>query len=71
MVSIHNHDTRISGHLHPSTISSNLSPNSIRYHGVIILNKILKAAINPDSSEASFKIMSKKGIQQEVINHPY
>ena len=68
---IHYHDTRISGHLHPPTISSNLSQNSIRYHGVIIWNKILTAAINPDSSEVSFKIMLKKGIQQEVITHSY
>ena len=68
---IHYHDTRISGHLHPPTISSNLSQNSIRYHGVIIWNKILTAAINPDSSEVSFKIVLKKGIQQEVITHSY
>ena len=66
---IHYNDTRISGHLHPPTISSNLSQNSIRYHGVIIWNKILTAAINPDSSEVYFKIMLKKGIQQEVITH--
>ena len=66
---IHYHDTRISGHLHPPTFSSNLSQNSIRYHGVTIWNKILTAAINPDSSEVSFKIMLKKGIQQEVITH--
>ena len=57
---IHDHDTRISGHLHPPTTSSNSSRNSIRYHGVIIWNKILTAAINPDSSEVSFKIMLKK-----------
>ena len=63
--------TRISGHLHPPTISSNLSQNSIKYHGVIIWNKILTAAINSDSSEVSFKIMLKKGIQQEVITHSY
>ena len=68
---IHYHDTRISGHLHPPTISSNLSQNSIRYHGVIIWNKILTAAINPYSSEVSFKTMLKKGIQQEVITHSY
>ena len=66
---IHYHDPRISGHLHPPTISSNLSQNSIRYNGVIIWNKILTAAINPDSSEVSFKIMLKKWIQQEVITH--
>ena len=45
--------------------------NSIRYHGVIIWNKILTAAINPDSSEVSFKIMLKKGIQHAVITHSY
>ena len=68
---IHDHDTRISGHLHPPTTSSNSSRNSIRYHGVIIWNKILTAAINPDSSEVSFKIMLKKRILQEVITHTY
>ena len=68
---IHYHDTRISGHLHPPTTSSNSSRNSIRYHGVIIWNRILTAAINPDSSEVSFKIMLKKGILQEVITHTY
>ena len=58
-------------HYHDTRISSNLSQNSIRYHGVIIWNKILTAAINPDSSEVSFKIMLKRGIQQEVITHSY
>ena len=65
---IHYHDTRISGHLYPPTISSNLSQNSIRYHGVIIWNKILTAAINPDSSEVSFKIMLKKRNPTGVYN---
>ena len=73
---IHNHDTRISGHLHPPTISSNLSQNSIRYHGVIIWNKILTAAINPDFSEVSFKIMLKKknptgGYNSFLLNSEY
>ena len=58
-------------HLHPPKISSNLSQNNITYHGVIIWNKILTAAINPDSSEVSFKIMLKKGIQHEIITHSY
>ena len=57
---IHYHDTRISGHLHLPITSSNPSRSRIRYHGVIILNNILTAAINPDSSEVSFKIMLKK-----------
>ena len=68
---IHDHGTRISGHLHLQTTSSNSSRNSIRYHGVIIWNKILTVAINPDSSEVSFKIMLKKGTLQEVITHTY
>ena len=57
---IHYHDTRIPGHLHLPIASSNSSRNSIRYHGGIIWNEILTAAINPDSSEVSFKIMLKK-----------
>ena len=57
---INYYDTRISGHLHLPTTFSNSSQNSIRYHGVIIWNKILTAAINPDSSEVSFKMMLKK-----------
>ena len=68
---IHYHDTRISGHLHLPTTSSNSSQNSIRYHCAIIWNRILTAAINPDSSEVSFKIMLKKGILQKVITHTY
>ena len=67
----HDHDTRISSHLHLQTTSSNSSRNSIRYHGVIIWNKILTVAINPDSSEVSFKVMLKKGILQKVITHTY
>ena len=65
---IHYHDTRISGFLHLPITSSNPSRSSIRYHGVIILITILTAAINHDSSEASFKIILKKGILQEVIS---
>ena len=65
---IHYHDTRISGHLHHPTISTYLSQNSVRYHGVIIWNKILTAAINPDSSEVPFKIMLKKRNPTEGYN---
>ena len=61
---INYYDTRISHHLHPPTTSSNVSQNSIRYHDVIIWNNILTAAINPGSSEVSFKIMLKKGIHK-------
>ena len=68
---IHYHDTRISGHLHLPITSSNQSRSSIKYHGDIIWNKRLTAAINPDSSEVSFKIMLKKGILQEVSTHTY
>ena len=68
---IHDHNTRISDHLHPPKTSSNASQNSIRYHGVIIWNKILNATINPDSSEISFKIMLKKEILQEVITYTH
>ena len=57
---IHYHDTRISCHLHPPTVSSNLSQDITRYHGVIIWNKILTSAINPDSSEVSFIKRSKR-----------
>ena len=48
---IHYHDTRISSPLYLPMTSSNSSRNSIRYHGVIISNKIRTGAINPDSSE--------------------
>ena len=56
---IHYHDTRISGHLHPPTISSNLSQNSIRYHGVIIWNKILTAAIKSSQVKSKIFITTK------------
>ena len=64
---IHEHNPRISNHLNVPPVHSNISKSSIRYQGVIVWNKILKADINLDASELSFKIMLKRGIQQEVI----
>ena len=64
---IHKHNTQISNHLILPPVHSNLSKSSIRYQGVIIWNKILKADTNLDASELSFKIMLTRGIQQEVI----
>ena len=52
---VHDHDTRISNHYHVPHVKSNLSAFSIKYHGVIIWNKILKAKLNPDSSELPLK----------------
>ena len=46
-------------------------PRTNRYHGVIIWNEIFTAAINPDSSEVSFKTMVTKGVLQEVLTHAY
>ena len=64
---IHEHNTRISNHSNVPPVHSNISKSSIRYQGVIVWNEILKADINLDASELSFKIMLKRGIQQEVI----
>ena len=64
---VHDHDTRISNHYHVPHVKSNLSAFSIKYHGVIIWNKILKAKLNPDSSELSFKVMLKKCILQKLV----
>ena len=57
---IHYHDTRISGYLHLPKAPWNVSRNSIRWHGAIMWDNILAAAINPDSSEVFFTIMLKK-----------
>ena len=57
---IHYHNTRIASHLHIPCCSINLSQTSIRFQGAIMWNKILKADINPDCSEASFKQRLKK-----------
>ena len=64
---VHDHDTRISNHYHVPHVKSNLSAFSIKYHGVIIWNKILKAKLNSDSSELSFKVMLKKCILQKLV----
>ena len=58
---IHDHNTRISNYLPVSPSYSNLSKGSIRYQGVIIWNKILKADINSNGSKLSPKIILKKG----------
>ena len=64
---VHDHDTRISNHHHVPHVKSNLSAFSIKYHGVIIWDKLLKAKHNPDSSELSFKVMLKKYILQKLV----
>ena len=56
---VHDHDTRSSNYFHVPHIKSNLSAFGIKYHGVIIWNKILKAKLKPDCSELSFKMMLK------------
>ena len=66
---IHDHYTRTVSHLHVPSASSNSSKAGIRYKGVIIWNKILTVNINPDSSEQSFKVMSKKCIIQQLIKN--
>ena len=65
---VHDHDTRISYHFHVRHIKSYLSAFGIKYHGVIIWNKILYAKLNPDSSKLSFKMMLKKCILQKLKN---
>ena len=47
---IHEHNTRISNHLNVPPVHSDLSKSSIRYQGVIVWNKTLKADINLDAS---------------------
>ena len=51
---VDDHDTRISNHFHVPQIKSNMSAFGIKYHGVIVWNKILNAKLNPGSSELSF-----------------
>ena len=64
---VHDHDTRSANYFHVPVIKSNLSAFGIKYHGVTIWNKILKAKLNPDCSELSFKIMLKKSILQKLV----
>ena len=65
---IHDCNTRIASHLHVPSCSTNLRQTDIRYHGAMVWNKILKAGLNPDCSEASFKQMLKKCVLQNIIN---
>ena len=64
---IHEHNTRIANYLHVPPVLSDLSKSSIQYQCVMIWDKISKADMNSDASELIFKIMFKRGIQQEVI----
>ena len=64
---VRDHDTRISNHHHAPHVKSNFSAFSIKYHGLIIWNKILKAKLNSDSSQLSFKVMLKKCILQKLV----
>ena len=65
---IHDYNTIIASNLHVPSCSTNLSQTGIRYHGAMVWNKILKAGLNPDCSEASFKQMLKKCVLQNIIN---
>ena len=56
---INEYDTRSANHLHVSKCITNLTALGIRYEGVVVWNKILKAEINPDNSEVSFKNCGK------------
>ena len=51
---IHEHGTRQSTHLYCSIIKSSHSHRKFTYQGANIWNQILKAKINPDTSEAVF-----------------
>ena len=64
---IHEHNTRSAQHLHTPLCVSNLTKTGIRYQGPIIWNNILKADINPMCSEASFTIMLKKCLLNQII----
>ena len=51
---IHEYDTRSANYLHVPKCITSLTALGIRYQGVVVWNKILKAEINPDNSEVSF-----------------
>ena len=65
---IHDYNTRIASHLHVPSCSKNLNQTGIRFHGAMVWNKIIKAGLNLDCSEASFKQMLKKYVLQNIIN---
>ena len=57
---IHEHQTRTSQQLHTPIIKTDIGKFNIRYRGSKIWNYIISNGINPEVSEASFKIALKK-----------
>jgi hypothetical protein len=60
----HTHDTRTMNCLHIPSVRSDLSKTGIRFQGANVWNHILKADLNLDTSELSFKLSLKKYLLQ-------
>ena len=64
---IHDHSTRQRDHLYCPKIRNNLGKTKCSYHAAYIWNKILRAGINPDSSEVVFCKSMKQYIKVGLL----
>ena len=64
---VHNHETRQKNHLYIPAVRTERGKTSIAYKGPIIWNQILKASINPATSEAVFSKTLKQCIKVSLI----
>ena len=64
---IHNYSTRQSNELYPPSVKTDLGKHRYSYQAVIIWNKLLKAKINPDTSEYVFSKSIKHCIQIGIL----
>ena len=64
---VHEYDTRQSCHLHIPIVKTNLGKCRLSYNGTVLWNNILKANINPETSEAVFAKTLKHCIKIGII----
>ena len=64
---VHEYDTRQSCHLHIPIVKTNRGKCKLSYNGTVLWNNILKANINPETSEAEFAKTLKHCIKIGII----
>ena len=64
---VHHYSTRQNSHLYCTEAKTELGKTKLTYQGPFIWNKVLKAKINPDTSEAVFTKMVKRSIKFGLI----
>ena len=64
---VHYHNTRQSRELYPTKINTNLGKTRYRYKGAHVWNHLLKAKVNPATSEAVFSKCIKQCIKVGLI----